>query len=119
MLALAGALGTLARYALGGLVQAHAGTFPWGTLAVNVLGAFVLGFLARLLFGSTMVTPEIRATIMIGFFGAFTTMSTFSYETIALVNGGEMARAVGYVLGSVGGSLAAMISGLWLGARLL
>ena len=116
---LGGAAGALARYALQGLVQPAGGTFPVGTLAVNLLGALLLGFLMRYLLASGMVSPELRAGLTIGFCGAFTTMSTFSYETVALFTDGELWRATLYVIGSVGGSLAAIAAGIGLANRLL
>lgn len=118
-LALGGAAGTLARYGLGGLVQPAGSTFPWGTLVVNVLGSFVLGFLMRWLLGSGVATPELRAALTVGFCGAFTTMSTFSYETLTLLEDGESFRAAAYVLGTLSASLLGVFGGLSLGGRLL
>ena len=118
-LAVGGVLGTLARYALQGLVQPQGGSFPWGTLVVNLLGSFALGFLMRYLLGSDIASPELRAAATIGFCGAFTTMSTFAYETVTLVNGGEYGRAGWYLLASIGGSLAATMAGLLAARKLL
>jgi CrcB protein len=114
-----GAAGTLARYLLQGALQSPGTTFPLGTLAVNVTGSFLLGFLMRWLTGSLAVTPDVRAALTIGFCGAFTTMSTFAYESVLLLEGGEFWRALGYALGSVGGSVVAVIAGLGLAGRLL
>lgn len=118
-LALGGMLGTLARYWLQGLVQPAEGTFPVGTLVVNVVGAFALGFLMRYLLGSGVLGPEARGGLTIGFCGAFTTMSTFSYETMTLLSDGEYRRATLYVLGSIGGSIAAVLAGMESAKRLL
>ena len=118
-LALGGAAGTLARYALQGLVQPAGGTFPAGTLVVNLVGALLLGFLLRYLLASGVASPALRAGLTIGFCGAFTTMSTFSYETVALITDGELWRAALYITGSVGGSLAAIAAGIGLANRLL
>ena len=118
-LAVGGAAGTLARYGLGGLLQPAGSTFPWGTLVVNVTGSFALGFLMRWLLGSGVATPELRAALTVGFCGAFTTMSTFSYETIALLEDGQSLRAAAYVAGTLGASLVGVFSGLALGGRLL
>jgi CrcB protein len=115
----AGALGTLARYGLQGLLQPPGGTFPWGTLVVNVAGSFLLGFLVRYLLGQGGVSPETRAALTIGFCGAFTTMSSFSYETVAMLNNQQYVRAAGYLLASVGGSVGATISGLAAGRSVL
>jgi len=118
-LAIGGALGTVARYGLSGLVQSPATAFPWGTLAVNVLGSFALGFLMRYLLGSTVVTPELRVALTVGFCGGFTTMSTFSYETIAMVQEGDLWRVIGYVAGTLGGSMGGVVLGLVTAGRFL
>ncbi len=118
-LALGGLAGTYARYSLQGLVQPSGGTFPVGTLVVNLLGALLLGFLMRYLLGTGLVGPEARAGLTIGFCGAFTTMSTFSYETAALLGDGQYWRAALYLLSSVGGSLAAIFAGMGIANRLL
>lgn len=111
-LALGGVLGTLARYLLGGWIHAWAGSaFPWGTLGVNLLGSLLLGFAIR----ATEIiplSPEMRGLITIGFCGAFTTFSTFSYETVVLMQEGEWGRAGLYAFGSLGLGLAAMAGGL-------
>ncbi|GAB4329815.1 MAG: fluoride efflux transporter CrcB [Candidatus Zixiibacteriota bacterium] len=88
LIALAGALGTLARYAIAGLTQRLTNAFlPWGTLAVNVLGCLVAGFLWTLFENRWVVTPETRTIVLVGFLGAFTTFSALILET------GEMVRA--------------------------
>lgn len=100
-IAVGGALGAVARYGLGGLVYGWAGAgFPWGTLAVNVVGSFALGLTLPFL-EAVLVPPEIRAFVAIGFLGAFTTFSTFSYETVAMIQDGEWSRAALYALASV------------------
>jgi CrcB protein len=118
-LALGGTAGTLARYGLQGLAQPSGATFPTGTLTVNLLGALVLGFLMRYLLATGAVAPELRAGLTIGFCGAFTTMSTFSYETVALLTDGELWRAGLYIAGTVAGSIAAIFAGIALANRLL
>jgi CrcB protein len=118
-LALGGVAGTFARYGLQGLIQPPGGTFPWGTLVVNLLGALLLGFLMRYLLGSGTAGPDVRAALTVGFCGAFTTMSTFSYETVALLQDGEHWRATLYLLSSVGGSLAAVFAGIGIANRML
>jgi len=118
-IALGGLAGTLARYALQGWLQPRAGAFPVGTLAVNVLGSLALGFIARLGTGSAVLNPEVRAGLTIGFCGGFTTMSTFSYETVALLNDGQLWRAGLYAGGSVLGCLTAVYAGAALANRLL
>src|SRR5882724_4138248 len=101
-LSVGGVAGTLARYFLGTLLQPPTSTFPWGTLTINIVGSFALGFLMRYLpVGGA--NPELRAGLTIGFCGAFTTMSTFSYETLALMQGGQVSRAAVYAVASAGG----------------
>ncbi|MFQ5702751.1 MAG: fluoride efflux transporter CrcB [Gemmatimonadales bacterium] len=117
--ALGGAVGAVARYGLSGFVQHRMGSgFPWGTLAVNVAGSLLLGFIVRLFHGST-VTPELRAAVTIGLIGAFTTFSTFSYETVALLDHGEWSGAAAYLVGSVVLALAAAFVGMGLGSYIL
>jgi CrcB protein len=120
-IALGGLAGTLARYLLQGWVQARAGAvvFPVGTLAINLAGSFVLGFLIRYATGSTVVSPELRGGLAIGFCGAFTTMSTFSYESIKLLGDGEYWYAGLYMGGTILGCLAAVVLGTELANRIL
>jgi fluoride exporter len=120
-IALGGIVGTLARYFLQGWVQQRSGlaTFPVGTLAINLLGSFVIGMVIRLATGSTLITPDLRAALTIGFCGAFTTMSTFSYESMTLLADGEYWHAGLYMGSTVIGCLAAVIAGTDLANRLL
>ena len=116
--ALGGALGAVARYGLSGWVQSgSAGTFPWGTLVVNILGCFLLGFAFRVLQLSAL-SPALRGAVTVGFLGAFTTFSTFSLEAIGLIQDGRWGRAVGYIGGSVALGLIAVLAGLWIAASL-
>jgi fluoride exporter len=111
-LAAGGIAGTWARYGLGRWVQASAGDgFPWGTFVVNLIGSFLLGFLIRAMEG-TSVSPETRALLTVGFCGAFTTFSTFTHETVVLLEQGAWARAAAYALGSLLLGLAALAAGL-------
>ena len=116
VVALGGALGAVARYLAGGWVQQMAGgSFPWGTMAVNLAGSFLLG-LALVLVQSAASSPEARAFIAIGFFGSFTTFSTFSYETHAMVQAGDWWRAGAYTTGSVVLGLVAIAVGAGIGS---
>src|SRR5260221_11163819 len=92
-IAVGGVAGTLARYGLQGVIQSRAGTFPTGTLIVNLAGSLALGFIIRYATGSTVVPPELRGGLTIGFCGAFTTTSTFSYQSKALLGDGVNWRA--------------------------
>ncbi|MGH7665149.1 MAG: fluoride efflux transporter CrcB [Gemmatimonadaceae bacterium] len=109
-IALGGAAGSLARYGLEGLVQRGSTHFPYGTLVVNVSGSLLLGFLMHYLL-QTSASPDIRAGLTIGLCGGFTTFSTFSYETVRLIEDGSYGRALAYVLASVVLSLLATYAG--------
>ena len=116
-IAVGGAVGSVLRYGLGSFLQQRAGPgFPVGTLVVNVTGSLLLGFLMRWLLETTAPT-ELRAALTIGLCGGFTTFSTFSADTVRLIEDGSWTRAGGYVLASVALSLLAMAAGLAL-ARL-
>ena len=110
--ALGGALGALARYGISGWVYDRMGeNFPWGTLVVNVVGCLALGLVIRWLQVSAL-SPEVRPFLTIGVLGAFTTFSTFSYETVALLQEGQWLRAGLYMGGSVVLGLIAMVAGM-------
>ena len=95
-----GAFGAVARYLATDWVRHLAGdTFPWGTLAVNVVGSFAMGFLLVWL-QSFAPSVQARQFVGIGFLGSFTTFSTFSYEAVALARTGDIWRAGGYTAGS-------------------
>jgi CrcB protein len=100
--ALGGALGSVARFLLGAAVQQRAGTtFPVGTLLINITGSLVLGFVLRFALSTPAITPDIRLFLTTGFCGGYTTFSTFSYETLALIEENELGRALTYVVLSV------------------
>ena len=99
LLCVAGAAGTLARYFLAGIVQRlHPYDFPWGTLAVNAIGCLLFGLVWSLADGRHIITPATRAIILVGFMGAFTTFSTFAFETSQLLERGELLSAGGNML---------------------
>jgi CrcB protein len=107
-----GVLGTLARYRMGIWVHGWAGVgMPWGTFAINLLGSFILG-LATQLASALPVSPELRGLVTVGFCGAFTTFSTFMFETVTLLQDGAWGRAAAYAVGSLALGLAAMMLGL-------
>lgn len=92
-LILGGIVGTISRYLLAGFVYQMFGTdFPYGTLAVNLIGCFLIGFLATLAEEKFLLDPNARLLLMIGFCGAFTTFSTFMLETSNLLKEGETLR---------------------------
>ena len=119
-IALGGIAGTLSRYGLEGWIQSRSATgFPLGTLTVNITGSLLLGFILRIATGTTLITPDVRAALTIGFCGAFTTMSTFSYESVALLNDGDYLRAALYMSVTILGGVAAVMLGAALGNKLL
>jgi CrcB protein len=111
-IALAGAAGTLARYGLSGLMHRLLGAnFPWGTLSVNLIGCCLLGFLLELARQSGWVSPEFRTIAGIGFLGAFTTFSTFGFETYRACESGDWLVASLNVLANVAGGLLLVAAG--------
>ncbi len=116
--ALGGALGSVARFVLGALFPRAASGFPWATLCINVIGSFFLGFLLRY-FAQSDVHPALRLGLTIGFCGGFTTFSTFSLETVRLMQTGQSTRATMYVVASVLLSVVATFAGLFAGRQRL
>jgi len=107
-----GFFGAIARFLISGYVQKSVSLpFPVGTLAVNVLGSFLIGFLA--LFFEEVIAPQYRAMVVTGFLGALTTFSTFSYETSMLIIEGAYFRALLNVLLNVFLCLFATFLGMW------
>ena len=113
-IALGGAIGSVARFACSSLIANWFGqTFPWGTLLVNVSGSFVIGFFSTLTGpdGRVMVAGDIRQFVTVGICGGYTTFSSFSLQTLSLVQDGELMQAGWNIVGSVALCLAAV----WLG----
>ena len=114
-IAAGGALGALMRFWVSTAVYCWLGRgFPWGTLAVNVLGSLVMGVLYILLLERLTTGPEVRALLLIGFLGAFTTFSTFSIETFNLIEQAEIGKA----LLNMGVSVIACVLAAWAGVIL-
>jgi CrcB protein len=114
-IALGGALGSVARFALTGATARMVGNaFPWGTILVNVSGCFVIGVLAVTTGpeGRVMTPPHMRQFLLIGVCGGYTTFSSFSLQTLDLIRGGEVVGA----LGNVALSLIACLVAVWIGA---
>ena len=114
-----GALGCLARFAQTNLVHSLWGRgFPYATLGINVVGSFLMG----LLFFGTLhrlgFPPALRAGILVGFLGGYTTFSTFELETLLLAEAGESLRAILYVVLSVALGFVAVLAGAWLARSL-
>ena len=100
--ALGSALGGVARFLIGTFLQQKTGTaFPIGTLVVNISGSLLLGFLMSYALSSTSISPEVRGLLTTGFCGGYTTFSTFTYDTMILLEEGQLGRAAAYVLLSV------------------
>ena len=114
----AGAFGALARYGLEGWVSRRAGSFPWGTFVVNVSGSFLLGLLITLLGERFAVAPWVRASLTIGFLGAYTTFSTLSLESYRLLEGRSYALAGANLAGSLAAGVLALYGGVVLGRAL-
>ncbi|NQY25608.1 MAG: fluoride efflux transporter CrcB [Piscirickettsiaceae bacterium] len=114
-----GALGAVLRFGMSSNIYRLLGRdFPYGTLAVNVLGSFLMGIFFILIIERGMLSAEWRAVIMIGFLGAFTTFSTFSIETLTLLESGELSRAALNIFLSVALCLVATWLGLVMGRQL-
>lgn len=110
-----GGLGSAARYWLQGFVYSETGTsFPYGTLAVNILGSFLIGLLMSSMEERFLIHPTTRIFLTIGILGGFTTFSSFSFETISLLRDGESL----YALANALGTLFVCLSCTWLGVQL-
>ncbi len=119
LVAVGGMLGAMARYGLAGWISdATEGRFPYGTLAVNVIGSLIIGFFLTLALEKFSWSPEFRTFFAVGFLGAFTTFSTFSYETVELIREGAYALAAANAGVSLIGCLMATFAGIAL-ARLI
>src|SRR3989338_8924310 len=118
ILGIAGAAGTISRYLLGGWThQLFGAEFPYGTLVVNISGCLAIGFLGTLAEERFLISPQIRTALLIGFLGAFTTFSSFAYETWSMFKNGEVMMAGLNVLASVITCFVGLLIGVFL-ARL-
>jgi CrcB protein len=118
LIATFGAIGTLARYGLQGLLQLRMGsTFPYGTLFINLTGCFFLGLLGQTMLNRMIISPEWRVAITVGFFGGYTTFSSFGWETAKMMETGEWLRATTYVAASVIFGLLLSVAGIRLANR--
>jgi CrcB protein len=118
LIALGGALGALSRYFVGFWVSGKmGGSFPWGTFVINVTGCFILGLFMTLLTERVIQNPNIRPLITIGFVGAYTTFSTYEYETFQLGSSvAAMMNLVGSVVLGYGGVWVGITVGKWIAA---
>jgi fluoride exporter len=118
LIALFGAIGTLARYGTNLAVEARMGTaFPYGTLLINLTGCFLLALIGQLTLNRMLVSPDLRLAITVGFFGGYTTFSSFGWETAKLLETGEWLRASTYVAVSAFAGVLLSVAGIRLANR--
>jgi CrcB protein len=119
-IAVGAAAGGVSRFYLGSAIQQRFGaSFPWGTLAINISGSLLLGFLIRYAMATPAISLEVRAMLTVGFCGGYTTFSSYSYETMVLMEEGQFGRAAVYSLGSVVLALLATFAGFMLARELI
>ena len=113
LIAIFGAVGTLARYGLQGVVRIRTGsTFPFGTLLVNLTWCFLLGLIGQFTMNRMVISPDWRIAIAVGFFGGYTTFSSFGWETAKLLEEGAWLHASAYVSASVLVGLLLSVAGI-------
>ncbi|MBV9694765.1 MAG: fluoride efflux transporter CrcB, partial [Alphaproteobacteria bacterium] len=110
-----GALGSMLRYLVAGAVQSSAWSgFPWGIFFVNVSGGLAMGVIVELSALKLQIAPELRAFLTVGILGGYTTFSTFSLDSVLLIERGAYGAAAAYIVGSTLLSILALFAGLWL-----
>lgn len=117
LIALGGACGALSRYGIGRAVNIYLAQIHWplGTFAVNIAGSFTIGAIYVLITEKSSLDADWRYVLMVGFLGAFTTFSTFSLESVAMLEAGKIAMAMLYMVAT----LASCVIGCWLGMSLV
>jgi len=116
LVGIAGAIGTMARYGLDGMISHRfPGAFPLGTFVINVTGSLLVGFAFTVLTERFMVAPATRSALTIGFLGAYTTFSTLSLETVRLIEDGAHLIAAANALGGLAAGLLAVYVGIVVG----
>ena len=121
VVAIGSAIGGVSRYGVGLLAaRAWGVTFPWGTLLINIAGSFVIALFGAMTLanGPMPMSTNMRAFVMIGFCGGFTTFSSFSLQTMELLQAGEIVAAALYILASVGLCLAGVFLGYWIATHI-
>ena len=121
VVAIGSAIGGVSRYGVGLLAaRAWGVAFPWGTLLINIVGSFVIALFGAMTLanGPMPMSTNMRAFVMIGFCGGFTTFSSFSLQTMALLQAGETVAAALYILASVGLCLAGVFLGYWIATHI-
>jgi CrcB protein len=112
-IALAGAVGTVSRFLVAGWVQNATGSrFPWGTLAVNLIGCFLFGLIFALIEDRVTISERVRHIALIGFMGAFTTFSTFGFETTVLIREQQWLLVAANLLAQNVGGILCVVLGL-------
>ena len=109
-----GGLGALARFYIAGLLQPAGATFNWGIFLVNITGGFLMGVIVEASALKLNLSPDMRAFLTVGILGGYTTFSTFSLDSVLLLQKGQYAQAAFYMIGSVVFSILALIAGLWI-----
>lgn len=119
-IAVGAAAGGVSRFYLASAIQQRLGaSFPWGTLAINLTGSLLLGFIIRYALATPAVSLEVRAMLTTGFCGGYTTFSTYSYETAVMLEEGQFGRAAAYSIGSMVLALVAVFAGFMLARELI
>ncbi len=120
LIAAGGAIGTLARYGLSAAALPISKDLPWGTILINIVGSFVIGFFGTLTLasGKYPVSENMRLFVMVGICGGFTTFSAFSLQTLDLLREGSPVRAVANVVLSVVLCIGAVAAGHWIAAQM-
>lgn len=119
LIGLGGFAGAVARYLVDvRIASATGGTYPWGTLVINLSGSFVIGLLFALITERAALPPDWRGPLMIGFLGSYTTFSTLALESWRMIEDGAWLAATGNLIGSVMLGMAAVIGGVALGRTL-
>ena len=114
-IAIAGAVGTISRFGLTEAAHRIMGSaFPYGTLLVNILGSMLIGYLMQIGLASDLIPRSLRMAVTVGFLGAFTTFSTFSYETAGYIESGAWMAAITNIATNMGLSILATMAGLML-----
>ncbi len=117
LVAAGGAIGSVARYLLGGWFAARFGAaFPYGTFVINVTGSFIIGVFLAFAQERVWLSPYWRLFFAVGFVGGYTTFSTFEYESVRLIQDGEMLLGAAYLVGSVVTGAIGAVAGLAVGS---
>jgi len=113
ILAVAGAMGTVARVAMAtGVQRASGAAFPWGVTAVNLTGSLLFGVIFGLIGARLVIHPQAQTFLLVGFLGAFTTFSTLMFDTVRLLQGGQVLTAIGLLTLQNGAGLLCFWAGL-------